>query len=209
MHAKVIEVSIVMSDNINRQAEATIPTKWGEFSMIAYESGMAEYTPDLALVHPDMDVRKTVDVRIHSECFTGDLFHSQRCDCGDQLDAAMKHVEKSKGVVIYLRQEGRGIGIVNKLKAYNKQDEGMDTIEANIALGLEIDYRHYRNAIAILEELEITQINLLTNNPEKIEAFDNSSITIIDRIPLDIKSNFHNHSYLKTKRDSLGHILDL
>jgi len=198
-----------MSENINRQAEATIPTKWGEFSMIAYESGMSEYTPDLAIVHPDMDARKTVDVRIHSECLTGDLFHSQRCDCGDQLDAAMTHVAKSKGIVIYLRQEGRGIGIVNKLKAYNKQDEGMDTIEANIALGLEIDYRHYRNAIAILEELEITHINLLTNNPEKIEAFDNSSITIIDRIPLDIKSNFHNHSYLKTKRDSLGHILDL
>jgi len=198
-----------MSENINRQAEATIPTKWGEFSMIAYESGMSEYTPDLAIVHPDMDARKTVDVRIHSECLTGDLFHSQRCDCGDQLDAAMTHVAKSKGLVIYLRQEGRGIGIVNKLKAYNKQDEGMDTIEANIALGLEIDYRHYRNAIAMLEELEITHINLLTNNPEKIEAFDNSSITIIDRIPLDIKSNYHNHSYLKTKRDSLGHILDL
>jgi len=198
-----------MSENINRQAEATIPTKWGEFSMIAYESGMSEYTPDLAIVHPDMDARKTVDVRIHSECLTGDLFHSQRCDCGDQLDAAMTHVAKSKGLVIYLRQEGRGIGIVNKLKAYNKQDEGMDTIEANIALGLEIDYRHYRNAIAILEELEITHINLLTNNPEKIEAFDNSSITITDRISLDIKSNYHNHSYLKTKRDSLGHILDL
>lgn len=198
-----------MSEVINREAEANIPTRWGDFTMIAYKSGLSDYIPDLALVHPDIDVRDTVDVRIHSECLTGDLFHSERCDCGDQLHAAMEHVSKNKGIVIYLRQEGRGIGIINKLKAYNKQDEGMDTVEANIALGLEIDYRHYRQAISILEEIGITQINLLTNNPEKIEAFDNSSVTVNQRIPLEIKANHNNHKYLKTKKDSLGHILDL
>ena len=133
--------------------------------MIAYSSDISEYSPDLALVHPDIDTNTTVDVRIHSECITGDLFHSQRCDCGAQLHSAMTHLSKHKGVLLYLRQEGRGIGIINKLKAYNKQDQGMDTIEANIALGLEVDYRKYDRAISILQNLNIKTINLLSNNP--------------------------------------------
>ncbi len=198
-----------MSIEIRREAEATIPTQWGEYEMIAYTSRVSEYSPDLALVHPDVDVTRPVSVRIHSECITGDLFHSQRCDCGNQLHQALDYLSKNKGVLIYLRQEGRGIGIVNKLKAYNKQDEGMDTIEANIALGLEIDYRSYAKAIAILEDLDIRSINLLTNNPEKIEAFDDSGIEVVDRIALQIKANSNNINYLKTKKDSLGHMLDM
>jgi len=198
-----------MSTEIRREAEATIPTQWGDFDMIAYISEVSEYSPDLALVHPDIDVRNPVPVRIHSECITGDLFHSQRCDCGEQLVEALDYISKNNGVLIYLRQEGRGIGIINKLKAYNKQDEGMDTIEANIALGLSIDDRNYSKAIAILEDLDITSINLLTNNPEKIEAFDESDIEVVDRVPLEVKANSMNLNYLKTKKDSLGHMLDM
>ena len=198
-----------MSTEIRREAEATIPTQWGDFDMIAYISEVSEYSPDIALVHPDIDVRNPVPVRIHSECITGDLFHSQRCDCGEQLVEALDYISKNKGVLIYLRQEGRGIGIINKLKAYNKQDEGMDTIEANIALGLSIDDRNYSKAIAILEDLDITSINLLTNNPEKIEAFDESDIEVVDRVSLEVKANSMNLNYLKTKKDSLGHMLDM
>jgi len=198
-----------MSTEIRREAEATIPTQWGDFDMIAYISEVSEYSPDIALVHPDIDVRNPVPVRIHSECITGDLFHSQRCDCGEQLVEALDYISKNKGVLIYLRQEGRGIGIINKLKAYNKQDEGMDTIEANIALGLSIDDRNYSKAIAILEDLDITSINLLTNNPEKIEAFDESDIEVVDRVSLEVKANRMNLNYLKTKKDSLGHMLDM
>jgi GTP cyclohydrolase II len=198
-----------MSIEIKREAEALIPTEWGEFEMIAYSSKVSEYSPDLALVHPDVDVTRPVSVRIHSECITGDLFHSRRCDCGDQLHSAMDYLSKNKGVLIYLRQEGRGIGIVNKLHAYNKQDEGMDTIEANIALGLEIDYRSYAKAIAILEDLDISSIKILTNNPEKIEAFDDSDIEVVDRVSLEVKANSMNVNYLKTKKDSLGHMLDM
>lgn len=198
-----------MSTEIRREAEATIPTEWGEFDMIAYVSEVSAYSPDLALVHPDIDVSKPVPVRIHSECITGDLFHSQRCDCGTQLVQALEYLSKNNGVLIYLRQEGRGIGIINKLKAYNKQDEGMDTIEANIALGLSIDDRSYSKAITILEDLNITSINLMTNNPEKLEAFDDGPIELNERIPLEIKANINNVSYLKTKKDSLGHMLDM
>jgi len=198
-----------MSVPIKREAEALIPTEWGSFNMIAYVSGVSDYSPDLALVHPELDISKTVDIRIHSECITGDLFHSQRCDCGDQLHSAMEHLSQNKGVLIYLRQEGRGIGIVNKLKAYNKQDQGMDTIEANIALGLEVDSRKYNSAIAILQDLNINSIRLLSNNPEKIKAFENSPVQLIKRLPLEIKANKNNAGYLKTKRDNLGHLINL
>lgn len=198
-----------MSVQINREAEAVIPTRWGTFNMIAYVSDVSGYSPNLALVHPDIDTNNPVDVRIHSECITGDLFHSQRCDCGDQLHAAMQHLSMSKGVLIYLRQEGRGIGIINKLKAYNKQDQGMDTIEANLALGLEVDSRQYDRAIAILQNLNIDRINLLSNNPEKIKAFDDAPVQLVKRLPLEIKANKNNAGYLRTKKDDLGHLINL
>lgn len=194
---------------IHKEAEATIPTRWGRFTMIAYKSEHSDYSPDLALVHPDCNITDVVDLRIHSECLTGDLFHSEKCDCGQQLHNALDHIQKSKGVLIYLRQEGRGIGIINKLKAYAKQDEGLDTIEANHALGFKNDYRQYSKAIDILTDLGIKQINLLTNNPDKIEAFDNSQVKLVTRLPLLTVANENNKGYLKTKKESLGHILDL
>lgn len=195
--------------DIRREAEALIPTKWGSFNMIAYVSDVSEYSPDIAMICEGTDINEAVNVRIHSECLTGDLFHSQRCDCGDQLHGALDYISKHKGVLIYLRQEGRGIGIVNKLKAYNKQDEGLNTVEANVALGLEIDLRVYDKAIAILQNLNINNINLLTNNPEKIGAFENGPIKLIERIPLEIEANANNRGYLRTKKHSLGHILNL
>ena len=161
------------------------------------------------MVHPDYNSASTVTVRIHSECITGDLFHSQRCDCGIQLDLSMDRIHKDKGVLIYLRQEGRGIGLINKLKAYNKQDEGLDTIEANLALGLDIDYRKYQKAIDILEDLGIKSINLLTNNPDKIKAFGDSDISIEKRIPLEVEANKNNRKYLQTKKTGLGHFLNI
>ena len=198
-----------VKNKINRAEEAIIPSDWGEFQMIAYKSESYEYSPDIAMVHPDYNSASTVTVRIHSECITGDLFHSQRCDCGIQLDFSMDRIHKDKGVLIYLRQEGRGIGLINKLKAYNKQDEGLDTIEANLALGLDIDYRKYQKAIDILEDLGIKSINLLTNNPDKIKAFGDSDISIEKRIPLEVEANKNNRKYLQTKKTGLGHFLNI
>lgn len=198
-----------MKNIVKKEAEATLPTDWGDFRIIAYNSGISEYSPDIALVHPEMNPDEVNTVRIHSECITGDLFHSQRCDCGRQLDASMIRIHEDKGIMIYLRQEGRGIGLVNKLKAYNKQDEGMDTVEANLALGFQIDYRIYEKAIGILKDLGIKNIKLLTNNPEKIGAFENSGVIIHERIPLEIQANKNNERYLKTKKDSLGHFLKM
>ncbi len=196
-----------MRDKIQKEAEAIIPTDWGEFRLIAYKSNVSEYAPDFAVVHPEMDNEEIVTLRIHSECITGDLFHSQKCDCGHQLDAAMKRIQNEKGILIYLRQEGRGIGIVNKLKAYNKQDEGLDTVEANKALGFKPDYRSYRKALYILEDLGINRVRILTNNPDKLGAFDDSKIKIFSRIPIEVESNENNEKYLRTKKESLGHFL--
>ena len=198
-----------VKSKFKRAAEAIIPSDWGEFLMVAYETESNDYSPDIAMVHPDINIKAPVTVRIHSECLTGDLFHSQRCDCGPQLDASMQKINSEKGVLIYLRQEGRGIGLINKLKAYNKQDEGMDTVEANLALGFDIDYRRYEKAIAILKELGIKEIDLLTNNPDKIQAFEDSGIRINSRIPIEIQANKNNRKYLHTKKTSLGHFLKM
>jgi len=198
-----------MSESIKREGEAIMPTEWGNFNMIAYQSETSDYTPDLALVHPDVDVNSDVVIRIHSECITGDLFHSKRCDCGKQLHAALDRIQKEKGILIYLRQEGRGIGIINKLKAYNKQDEGLDTVEANVALGFKIDYRQYEKAIEILKDLNVKRIKLLTNNPDKIEAFEKTEITLVERIAIEIEATEVNKKYLQTKKETLGHILKI
>jgi GTP cyclohydrolase II len=198
-----------VNKKIEKAAEALIPTDWGEFRMLAYKSDSSEYSPDIAMVHPELDASSVVTVRIHSECLTGDLFHSQRCDCGDQLDASMRRIQKDKGVLIYLRQEGRGIGIINKLKAYNKQDEGMDTVEANLALGFDIDSREYEKAVEILKDLGISSINLLTNNPDKVNVFKDSGISLESRIPIEMEINKNNRKYLQTKKSTLGHFLKM
>ena len=190
-----------------RRAEALIPTPYGTFRMLAYAGDAEDYTPHLALVHPEMDPGGEVIVRLHSECITGDLFGSKRCDCGEQLDRALKVAAAGKGVVIYLRQEGRGIGIINKLKAYQLQDAGLDTIEANLHLGLEVDARHYGVAQGILQDLGIGKIQLLTNNPLKVDSFDEGPIKVVRRLPIIVDPNKDNLAYLKTKRVAMGHWL--
>jgi len=192
------------------QAKVNLKTELGLFDFSAYSDDEGELMPHLLLSNLETITEETVvNLRIHSECITGDLFGSCRCDCGPQLNASMNYINSNGGMLIYLRQEGRGIGIINKIKAYNQQDLGFDTAEANRNLGFDYDARVYDEALAILESLGVTKVNLLTNNPEKLSAFENSKITVIDRVPLEIKPHLDNRSYLKTKKDFFGHLLDL
>lgn len=194
---------------MKRQSEAMIPMLDGDFKMVAYADDNEEKMPHLALISGDINKEETVLVRIHSECITGDLFGSKRCDCGEQLETSLQLIAQKGGIVIYLRQEGRGIGIINKLKAYNLQDRGLNTIDANTHLGLEVDARQYGMAITILQDLGVQSIDLLTNNPEKIEAIEQSTIKIRKRIPLVIPAKQENYGYLKTKKEEMGHLLTL
>lgn len=187
--------------------KAILPTKHGDFELIAFAKNEKDWMPHLALKHQKLNNSEPVIVRIHSECITGDLFHSERCDCGPQLDASLEVIAEQRGLLIYLRQEGRGIGILNKLKAYNLQDDGMDTVKANTHLGLDADAREYHVAIEILNSLGISQIKLLTNNPEKMKAFDGSDIEIVERIPLRTPIHKNNQKYMDTKRDEMGHLI--
>jgi len=193
---------------MKRQAEAKLPTEWGQYQIIAYSDNENDWMPHLAMISANTNLNQTVNIRIHSECITGDLFHSKRCDCGKQLDAAMKYIHENGGILLYLRQEGRNIGIINKLKAYNLQDQGLNTAEANIELGFPADARDFKIAVEILEDLGITSINLLTNNPEKISYISESSIKLVKRIPLEINPEKENLDYLKTKKDYFGHLLN-
>lgn len=177
--------------------------------MIAYADHESEKMPHLAMVHEHFVADGPVFVRIHSECLTGDIWGSRRCDCGEQLDKAMEIAATHGGVVIYLRQEGRGIGIINKIKAYKLQDAGLNTIDANIHLGFEADERSYEIAVTILKDLDISRIRLLTNNPEKIDALTELGIEITERVPLIIEPQSGNADYLRTKQDQMGHMLDL
>ncbi len=194
---------------MQRQVEAFLPTDWGNFNIIAYANSPDDLTPHVALVHENFDPSKPVLVRIHSECLTGDLFHSRRCDCGEQLAKAVELANLQGGVVVYLRQEGRGIGLINKLKAYNLQDKGLNTADANTHLGFEVDARQYDLAVEILNDLGIDRIHLITNNPLKIEAIENSGIEIVSRVPLLIEPKKENQSYLRTKRELMGHLINI
>ncbi len=194
---------------IKRQVEANIPIPHGEFRIIAFSENDNEPMPHLAMVHEPFDRDQPVLVRIHSECLTGDIFGSQRCDCGEQLDRALDMISEMGGVVLYLRQEGRGIGLINKLKAYNLQDEGLNTVDANIHLGFEADQRTYDTAVEILKDLGIETIHLLTNNPEKIGALENTEITVASRVPIIIEPGKNNHKYLTTKQEIMGHLYKL
>jgi len=164
--------------------------------------------PHLAIYPPGLDPETIVTIRVHSECLTGDLFKSKRCDCGAQLEKSLEVITKEKGLLIYLRQEGRGIGLINKLKAYNLQDEGFNTIDANHQLGFETDERTYHIANLILKDIGIKRIRLLTNNPEKVSSISEGGITIVDRMPLMIEPTRDNEDYLRIKRDLMGHLLD-
>lgn len=191
----------------NHLVSTTLPTKYGEFEVKAYEYRGDGY-PNLALHTSDLNVTDVVDVRIHSECMTGDVFGSSKCDCGEQLEYSMEWVQKNGGVIIYLRQEGRGIGLVNKLHAYNLQRKGFDTLQANLELGFHADQRDYTPAIAILKDLKISKIRLLTNNPLKLEAFNESGIKVTDRLPIEIKPHDNNIDYMRTKKNDMGHLIN-
>ena len=195
-------------NKIKKQAQVPLPTKHGTFHVLAYALDHDELMPHMVLINPETDFSGNVNIRVHSECMTGDVFGSYRCECGEQLDATLEYVNKNGGLVIYLRQEGRGIGIINKLHAYVKQDQGYDTAEANKVLGFGYDNRTYEDAIAILHDLEITDINLITNNPDKIKSLDDDPLlTVHLRIDLDIKARKENIEYLRTKKDKFGHYL--
>ncbi len=192
---------------IERVVETKLPTEYGEFKMFAYQTKVDDFV-HVALVMGEVDETIPVLVRVQSECLTGDVFHSLRCDCNAQLKSALKTISEAKrGVLVYMRQEGRGIGLVNKMKAYNLQDQGLDTVEANEALGFTPDLRHYGIGAQILADLGVKQIRLLTNNPRKIVGLEGYGLSIAERVALSIPHNLINENYLKTKKDKLGHIL--
>lgn len=190
---------------IRKEVEVNMPTKWGDFKLIAYTQ-LSSNEQHLALVKGSWKKNEPVPVRVHSSCLTGDVFHSLRCDCGNQLHNAIQMVEKAgKGVVLYMNQEGRGIGLLNKLKAYKLQEKGRDTVEANLELGFGMDQRDYGVGAQILRDLNISKIKLITNNPKKRVALKGYGLEIVENIPIEIKPNKHNQLYLKTKRDKMGH----
>lgn len=193
---------------ITIQAQTNVPTDFGMFTVFAFSENENDWSPHLVWVADKTDFNEVVNVRFHSECITGEVFHSRKCECGQQLDAAMKFMSENGGMIIYLRQEGRNIGIINKLKAYALQEQGFDTVEANLRLGLPADGRNFDVAIEMLKILKVTEVNLLTNNPEKLKAFNSSGILLNKRIPLEIESNPVNASYLSTKKDYFGHLLE-
>ncbi|MCQ4035599.1 GTP cyclohydrolase II [Kaistella montana] len=189
------------------QAEANVPTEYGNFRMIAFSEEESDWMPHMAIIAENTDFTKPINVRFHSECITGEVFHSKKCECGQQLDAAMKFMHENGGIIIYLRQEGRNIGIINKLKAYALQEKGFDTVEANLKLGLPADDRDFAAAIEILKMLDVKEVNLLTNNPEKMKIVENSNIILNKRIPLQMTATKESESYLKVKKDYFGHLL--
>jgi len=190
---------------IKREIGVEMPTKYGDFKLIAYKQTNTDET-HMALIKGEWKEGDTVMVRVHSSCITGDIFGSCRCDCGSQLHEAMRMVEENgKGLVLYMNQEGRGIGLINKLKAYKLQEEGMDTVQANLALGFPMDKRDYGVGAQILRDLGVCKIRLITNNPTKRVGLSGYGLEIVETVPLEISSNPHNEKYLITKRDKMGH----
>ena len=195
--------------NIQQLACARIPTDYGEFQLCLYENSKDD-KEHLALVMGDVEGQADVLVRVHSECFTGDVLGSRRCDCGDQLHGAMRMIgETGQGVIVYLRQEGRGIGLLDKLRAYNLQDEGYDTVEANILLGHQADEREYDIAAAILADLGVRSIRLLTNNPDKVESLTQLGVRVNERVSIQAPVHPENAFYLSTKAQRMRHQLDV
>jgi 3,4-dihydroxy 2-butanone 4-phosphate synthase/GTP cyclohydrolase II len=212
---KIISINQLISYRVQRErlvervAETTLPTKFGEFKLLGYRSSI-DIDEHAALVMGDLATGEPVLVRVHSQCVTGDVFGSQRCDCGEQLEMAMKRIaDEGRGVLLYMRQEGRGIGFHNKVKAYALQEQGMDTVEANEALGFAADRRDYGIGMQILLDLGLSKIKLLTNNPAKRAGLEGYGLEVVERVPIQATPNVHNWRYLETKRDKLGHFIEM
>jgi len=198
---------VTVADLVERVVSTRLPTGFGEFTAVGYRS-LVDNKHHVALVKGDVEGRDEVLVRVHSECLTGDVFHSLRCDCGEQLESALSMIEsEGLGVLLYLSQEGRGIGLLNKLRAYKLQEEGLDTVDANLRLGLPADLRDYGIGAQILVDLGLSSIRILTNNPKKISGLAGYGLSVTDQIPIQHVPNPHNEAYLRAKRDRLGHTL--
>jgi GTP cyclohydrolase II len=196
------------ADPVTLLAQAALPTRFGKFEAAVFADAAATSSEILVLMHGSPDPRRVPLVRLHSECLTGDVLGSMRCDCGEQLHAALALIaEASYGVLLYLPQEGRGIGLANKIKAYALQDGGLDTVDANLALGLPVDRREYTAAAAILKSLGLHRVRLLTNNPLKCAALERLGVEVVERVPIAVPPNSINRGYLRTKADRMGHLL--
>lgn len=208
--ADLIEYRMRMESFVHRSAEAVIPTAFaGEFKVVVYENDVDDLL-HVALIKGEISPNSPILVRVHSECLTGDVFGSMRCDCGDQLHKAMEMMDREgAGILLYMRQEGRGIGLVNKLKAYILQDQGMDTVEANLELGFQADMRNYGIGAQVLVDLGVKKMRLLTNNPKKIIGLDGYGLSIIEQIPIEIEPNEFNRCYLECKKSKMGHLLHI
>jgi 3,4-dihydroxy 2-butanone 4-phosphate synthase / GTP cyclohydrolase II len=192
---------------VERGAAVRLPTEYGDFTVIAFREKLTGKT-HVALVKGDVDGAENVLVRVHSECLTGDVFHSLRCDCGEQLEQALAQIDaEGRGVLLYMAQEGRGIGLINKLRAYELQEQGLDTVEANLELGFPADARDYGIGNQILADLGLTTLRILTNNPKKLTGIDGFGLTVVEQVPIEVDPNVENARYLAAKRDKLGHRL--
>ncbi|OGQ38624.1 MAG: GTP cyclohydrolase II, partial [Deltaproteobacteria bacterium RIFCSPLOWO2_01_FULL_42_9] len=193
---------------VRRVAEAVVPTRYGgDFKAIAYENDV-DFHEHMAMVKGEINPEEPVLVRVHSECLTGDVFGSERCDCGDQLKCAMKLIEKEgNGVILYMHQEGRGIGLANKIKAYALQDKGMDTVEANEKLGFKADLRDYGIGAQILLDLGVKKMRIMTNNPKKIVGLEGYGLKVVERVPIEVIPHKRNLEYLRIKKEKMGHMI--
>ncbi|HEX7478736.1 MAG TPA: GTP cyclohydrolase II [Polyangiales bacterium] len=195
---------------ILRYSEADVPTEYGTLRVVVYRDVSDPSVEHCAIVHGDVKGARDLLIRVHSECFTGEVLHSLKCDCRDQLDQALRLItQRERGAVLYLRQEGRGIGLGNKIRAYALQEQGADTVDANLRLGFAADGRQYHVATEMLADLGVASVVVLTNNPAKVEALRADGVVVNRRVPMEIEPNQHNRGYLDTKRDRMGHIIRL